>query len=67
MNYEVIQHADDLTKYYVQNKTTGRIVIHHVTYHHARETAKGLEFMSLMHLSQQLNDERVEWPKELDV
>lgn len=67
MNYEVLQHSDDLTKYYVQNKTTGRIVVHHTTYKQARDTANGLEFMSLVHLSQQLADERIEWPKELDV
>ena len=65
MNYEVIQHADNLTQYYVQNKVTGRIVVNHVSYQQARETAEALEFTRLLHLSEQYTKD--EWPKEINV
>lgn len=65
MNYEVIQHADNLSQYYVQNKTTGRIVVNHVSYHQARETAEALELTRLIHLAEQYSKD--EWPKEINV
>ena len=65
MNYEVLQHADDLGHYFVRNKKTGRHVIEHCSYKQAQDTAKALEFTRLVALSEKLSAE--EWPKELDI
>jgi len=63
--YEVLQHADDLGRYFVRNKQTGRHVIEHCSFKQALDTANALEFTRLVQQSQQAVAD--EWPRELDI
>jgi len=63
--YEILQHADDLTRYFVRNKQTGKHVVSHVSFKQAMDTMNALEFVRLAAIAERLV--REEWPKEIDV
>lgn len=61
--YEVLQHADDLTSYYVRNRVTGRRVVARVSFNQATETANHLELRAAI---QELDAVVFPWPREID-